>query len=246
LGRTKEAVEAASAAIVAWGPRHADRGDALNVLRHVLNASQDLDAYVKHLDAEATKSGQDSPILRKAVGQVYKSRSEHAKAVTQFQLAAALQPLDKEVHQALMTSYDALGQKDEATRQLVKLIDFDRHELTLYEQLAERFKENEVEAERAATSILEADPNEAENHAALAELREKQNRWDEAIPHWRKAAELRRLEPTNLVQLAEAQIHEKQWDAARQTIEKLQKTDWPARFSDVGPRVQELQGQLPK
>jgi tetratricopeptide (TPR) repeat protein len=212
----------------------------------VLNDAKDLDGYVKHLDTETAKTGQDSPILRKAIGQTYQARSEHAKAVVQFHLALVLQPLDKEVHQALMASYDALGRKEEATRQLVKLIDFDRHDLALYQQLAERFKDNEAEAERAATSILEADPNEAENHAALAELREKQNRWDEAIPHWEQVSQLRRLEPTGLVNLAEAQIHQKQWDAARQTIEKLQRTEWPARFTDVSTQTQQLQEKLPR
>lgn len=246
LGQTKEAVDAASAAIVAWGSNITQRADALNALRQVLGDAKDLDDYVKDLDAEAAKTGQDSPILRKAIGQVYQSRDEHANAITQFKLALDLQPLDKETHQALLACYDALGQRREATLQLVKLIDFDRHDLALYQQLAQRFQDDEAEAERAATSIIEADPNEAENHTALAELRQNQNRWDEAIPHWEQVAKLRRLEPTGLLRLAQAQIHEKQWNAARQSIEKLQRTEWPARFSDVSSQVLVLQQQLPK
>jgi predicted Zn-dependent protease len=246
LGRTKEAVDAASAAIVAWGPRDTDRHNALLALRNVLTDAKDLDQYVEHLDAEAAKSGQDSPILRKAIGQVYQSRGEHAKAIGQLKLAVELQPLDKEAQQELLAAYDAAGQRDEATRQLVKLIDADRHNLALYQQLAERMKDDESEAERAATSIIEADPQEAENHAALAELRQKQDRWDEAIPHWTRVAELRRLEPTGLLRLAEAQLHEKQWNAARESIDKLHKTEWPARFSDVQNQTRRLEEQLPK
>jgi tetratricopeptide (TPR) repeat protein len=246
LAQTKEAVDAASAAIVAWGQRQTERHEALVALRNVLSNAKDLDAYVEHLDAEGAKSGQDSPILRKAIGQVYQSRGEHAKAIKQLQIAVELQPLDKEVQQELMTAYDSLGQREEANRQLVKLIDVDRHNLALYQQLAERMKDDEAEAERAATSIIEADPGEAENHTALAELRQKQDRWDEALPHWEQVAQLRRLEPTGLLRLAEAQIHQKQWDAARQSIDKLHKTEWPARFSDVQNQTRRLQEQLPK
>ena len=107
-------------------------------------------------------------------------------------------------------------------------------------------KDNEAEAERAATSIIESAPNESESHTALAELRQKQNRWAEAIPHWERVAELRRLEPTGLLKLTEAQLHEKQWDEARQSIGKLQKTEWPSRFNNVVEETRRLQEQLPK
>jgi hypothetical protein len=246
LGHTQEAVDAASAAIVCWGPREHHRQYALDKLKHVLNAANDLDAYVQHLDTEAAKSGQDSPILRKAVGQTYQTRNEHAKAISQLQLASELQPHDAEIHQALIACYDATQNAAAASKQLFKLIDLHRHDLALYQQLAERLKDNEAEAERAATSIIESSPNESESHTAMAELRQKQNRWPEAIPHWERVAELRRLEPTGLLKLTEAQLHEQQWDAARKSIEKLQKTDWPSRFSDVTNQTRQLQEQLPK
>ena len=246
LGHTKEAVDAASAAIVCWGPRDDHRGSALGNLKHVLAHAKDLDEFVKHLDAEAAKTGQDSPILRKAVGQTYQSRNEHAKAIAQLQLAAELQPHDQEIHQALIACYDATQNGPAASKQLLKLIDLHRHDLTLYQQLAERLKDNEAEAERAATSIIESSPNEAESHTAMAELRQKQNRWAEAIPHWERVAEFRRLEPTGLLKLTEAQLHEKQWDEARKSIDKLQKTEWPSRFNDVTNQTRQLQEQLPK
>ena len=91
-----------------------------------------------------------------------------------------------------------------------------------------------------------AGATEAENHAALAEYRQKQNRWDEAIQQWSDVAKLRALEPTGLLKLAEAQLHQKQWDTARATIDKLQRTEWPSRFSDVANQTRRLQEQLPK
>ncbi len=246
LGHTCEAVDAASAAIVCWSARHERRRQTLELLKQVLAAGKDLDEYIRHLDAESAKTGQDSPILRKAVGQTYQSRNDHVKAIAQLQLASELQPNDAETHQALIACYDATKNASAATRQLLKLIDLKRHDLTLYQQLADRLKDNEAEAERAATSIIESSPNEAESHAAMAEVRQKQNRWDEAIPHWEQVAQLRRLEPTGLVKLAEAQLHQKQWEAARTSIEKLQKAEWPARFSDVNNQVRLLQERLPK
>ncbi len=246
LGRTKEAVDAASAAIVCWGPRDDHRGPALGNLKHVLAHAKDLDEFVKHLDAESAKTGQDSPILRKAVGQTYQARNEHAKAIAQLQLASELQPHDQEIHQALIACYDATKNGPAASKQLLKLIDLHRHDLALYQQLAERLKDNEAEAERAATSIIEASPNESENHTAMAELRQKQNRWAEAIPHWERVAEFRRLEPTGLLKLTEAQLHEKQWDEARKSIDKLQKSEWPSRFNEVTNQTRRLQEQLPK
>ena len=116
----------------------------------------------------------------------------------------------------------------------------------LFEQLADRLKDNEAETERAATSIIESAPNESENHTAFADLRQKQNRWGEAIPHWEQVAKLRRLERTGLLKLAAAQIHEQRWDDARKSIDELGKTQWPGRFGNVQNETDQLRRQLPK
>jgi Flp pilus assembly protein TadD len=246
LSKTKEAVDAASASIVCWGPNYTQRADAIKKLKDVLAAAKDLDTYVKQLDEETGKSKQDSPVIRKALGQTYQSTGKFDKAVAELQIAVQLQPNDTETHQALIACYDAIGKKHEATLELLALIDLDHHNLALYQQLAERMKDDEAEAERAATSIIEAGPNEAENQAAMAELRQKQGRWREAIDHWREAAELRRLEPTNLIKLIEAELHAKQWQAARESLDKLQKTEWPSRFANVQNDLRRLLNELPK
>ncbi|MBC7965352.1 MAG: tetratricopeptide repeat protein, partial [Fuerstia sp.] len=246
LGHTKEAVTAAMASIVCWDARHEYRTYAMNSLQSTLNASMNLDAFVAELDAEAAQSGQDNPILRKAIGQTYKSRNEHRKAITQFNLALELQPNDKETHQALIVCYDAVEDKAAASSQLIKLIDLQQHDLALYQQLATRMADNPAEAERAATSIIESSPNEAESHAAMAELRQTQNRWSEAIPHWEQVARYRKLEPTGLLKLAEAQIHEKQFSEAKQSLQTLKRTAWPSRFGDVESQIRQLEGNVPK
>ena len=245
LHHTREAVEATISAIVCWDARSRERSATIQSLNGVLNAAQDLDAFVTAQNAAANESGQDNPILRKALGQTYQARGEHAKAIAQFLLTLDLQPNDRETRQALVTSFDASDNPAAATLQLRKLIDLQSHDLTLYKQLADRMKGDPVEAERAATSIIESSPNEAESHTAMAELRQTQNRWLEAIPHWQQVARYRKLEPTGLLKLAEAQIHEKQFVAARKTLATLKRNEWPSHFRDVDSQVRQLEGNLP-
>ncbi len=246
LQHTEAAVTAASAAIVCWDARHEQRKHTLTNLKSILRAASDLDDYVRKLDSEAMKTGQDSPILRKAIGDTYQEKNEHAKAIEQYKIAIELQPNDKATHQALIALYDATQNKAAATDQLLKLIELQRHDLTLYQQLASRLKDNEAEAERAATSIIESAPNESESHAAMAELRQNQNRWSEAIPHWEQVAKLRKLEPTGLLKLAAAQVHEKKWEAAKESLHKLNKTEWHSRFNNVTNEIRQLEQRLPK
>jgi tetratricopeptide (TPR) repeat protein len=245
LGQTRAAVDAASAAIVCWGPTQSERQNSLQMLSSVLAAAMDLDDFVKTLDTDAEKHGTDSAILRKSIGVLFKDRSEHDKAISQLRLALQLEPTDPAIHRALIECYDATDNKQEATSQLLKLIELRRHDLALYQELVDRLSGNEAEAERAATSLVEASPGEAENHAALAELRQKQDRWSEAIPHWVVVAELRKLEPNGLLKLAEAQIHEKDWTGARESIARLHKTEWGPQFPEVRNQTNELEKRIP-
>jgi len=246
LQHTEAAVTAASAAIICWDDRHQQRKNNLITLRSVLRAASDLDDYVRKLDLEAAKTGQDSPILRKAIGDTYLEKIEYAKAISQFRIAIELQPNDKETHQSLIACYDTTQNKAEATDQLLKLIDLQRHDLALFQQLAARLKDNEAEAERAATSIIESAPNESESHAAMAELRQNQNRWSEAIPHWEQVAKLRKFEPTGLLKLAAAQVHEQKWEAAKDSLRNLNKTEWPSQFNNITNEIKQLEQRLPK
>jgi hypothetical protein len=52
------------------------------------------------------------------------------------------------------------------------------------------------------------------------------------------------LEPTGLLKLTAAQIHEKQWDKARESLRKLQMRSWPPRFSDVENQIRKLEEKL--
>jgi predicted Zn-dependent protease len=246
LRKTVEAVDAACGAIVSWGPRQDRRDDVLRVLKSVLRDAPDLDDYVAHLDKQSAEEGVDNPVVRKALGKVYFDKQQYKQAIVQLKLARELQPNDQETHENLVTCYDKLGDKQGAVDQLLESLRLSRRNISLYQDLGRRYDELEqpVSAERARTSIVEALPNESEGHAMLAEIRQQQNRWSDAIGHWRQVAEIRSLEPTGLLKLATAQVHQKQWAAATAACGKLRARTWPERFRDVDRQIRELERKI--
>jgi len=246
LQKIPEAVDAACGAIVSWGPRHDQRAHALSSLESVLRSAPDLEQYVAHLDKQAAGTLEDNPTVRKALGKVYFDKREFVKAIPQLKLACELQPNDTETHQKLVACYDRLDDKEAAINQLLESIRLSRRDIALYKDLTQRYDklERPQDAERARTSLVEALPNESEGHAALAEIRQYQDRWSDAVVHWQQVARIRSLEPTGLLKLAEAQVHEKQWDDAAHSIRKLRSRTWPQRFGDVDGKARELERQI--
>jgi tetratricopeptide (TPR) repeat protein len=244
LGKTAEAVEAAGGAIVAWGPWHSHRAHALETMKQVLTRSPDLDAFAAHFD----KHKQDSAVVRKALGQAYHARGEHVKAIRQLQLAAQQQPNDAEIYSLLVAYRDQMGDREGAIGDLLRAVQLSRRDIKLYQELGKRYDATgqPAEAERAYTSVVEVLPGEAESHALLAEVREQQGRWPEAITHWEQVARLRALEPTGLLKLAAALIHQKEWDRAEETLRRLDTRSWPPRFGDVHSQVRTLEGLIPQ
>jgi tetratricopeptide (TPR) repeat protein len=260
LGQTKAAVDAALAGVVSSSDDHSRQSESRATLDRVLNNAKDLDVFVHAWDEEATKSGQDSPLLRQAIGSVFKKREQFEPAVAQLQLAARLQPNDRETRKTLIECYDSTGQTQHVIDQLLALAAIDPRDPEPYERLmgrlsnaaksdaaanhAEQAGKFTAEAERAATSIVEQAPGEAEAHARLARIRETASRWDEAITQWEQVARLRALEPTGLLGLANAQIQAKRTTAAQETIKKLRATTWPERFKDVAAAIKALEEKL--
>ncbi|MFZ2654490.1 MAG: hypothetical protein WAX69_06200 [Victivallales bacterium] len=242
LGNTAEAVDAAAGAVISWSRSLDNRRNAIGSLVQILSKSKNLDGYVETLDMQVEKTKMDSPIVRKALGKVYAGRGEHEKAVSQFRLAVKIQPNDMETHEALIESLDALKQPEQALTQLLDLGELLPRDISIREKTYERLiaMQQPVMAERAATSMLEAAPTEAESHQALAELRQNQDRWEEAVSHWKRVCEFRELEPTGLLGLAKAQIHLKKFAEAQASVNKILAEKWPDRFGDVHEQAREL------
>jgi tetratricopeptide (TPR) repeat protein len=244
LGRTALAVEAAGGAIVAWGNQYSARLEATGALLQVLTDAKDLGAYVASLDSEAEKSGMDKPIIRKAVGQVYLNRKACKKAVTHLVMARESQPYDAAIHEHLVKAFDCTGQKEEARAALLAWAELTPHRFDLYRQLGDRFGDDAVGAERAYTGMVESMPEEAESHRTLAELREGQERWVEAITQWEQVVRIRSLEPDGYMHLAAALMHEKMWLRAGEVLAELMQTKWPSHFGDVKQKASELLKKL--
>ncbi len=244
LGRTEDAVDAAAGAIVAWGRSHSSRTSAINTLTNILANSKDRDDYAKFLDKEAERTGQDRPIVRKALGKAYYQLNQFENAVDQLRIAVRLQPNDHETHNLLINCYDKQKDSAGAINQLLALAQLDRRNIDVYKSLGERYRGSPTQQERAYTAIVEMKPNESESHTKLAEIRQEQNRWDDAIHHWQQVARIRSLEPSGLLRLAEAQIHEKQWIKARATLTKLDRKTWPPRFGSVEQQTEALRKRI--
>jgi tetratricopeptide (TPR) repeat protein len=244
LQRTADAVDAAAAAIVCWPATHHRRTEALNTLRTVIEQCPDLDAYAATVDAQAKESGQDSPVIRQAIGEVHRRRKQWAAARRQFEAARELQPNNRDVNAALLACYDGLSDQPGAVRQLLAMLAVDRHNLDLLKQLVQRTKSDDTLSERAATQLIETGPNESEYQQALAEHRQTQNRWSDAIAHWERVADLRRTDPTGPLKLSAALIHERQVDRAKQTLRKILARDWPAQFPNAHAEATNLLRQV--
>jgi len=266
LASTTAAVDDACSVAVIWGTAGdglyrrrfgpggmtSEKVHPLDVLKHVLAESPNLDAYVAQLDAIVAKEGTDRPIVRKSLGEVYFERKQYKAAAAQLRLAVELSPGDGAIHARLVECYDALMQSRQAAEQLFASVELARRDVQLWAKLAERLEklEEPVEAERARTSLVEMLPHETEGHTKLAEIRQAQDRWSDAIDHWRHVARLRKLEPAGLVGLAAAQIHLRQRAEADETLRELETTRWDERFrKDLRekelPRLREAWRKLP-
>ena len=248
LGDTWEAVEAASGAILCWSQQKNERERAVVALQGVLGQSPDLDAYVAKLDAQVVRTGLENPTVRRALGKVYLERNELDKAMTQLGLALQTQPNDREALDTIVAACVKLGRQQDAIDRIYQATRSAPREIQRYRDLGDRLKTlgDVVEAERAWTSSVEVLPTEYEGHAMLAELREVQERWDEAIRHWRIAAENRTLEPTGLLKLCAAQVRAKRWGDARDTANRVLPRVWPERFGDVHGQARRMLEQIEK
>jgi tetratricopeptide (TPR) repeat protein len=246
LKKTPEAVEAACAAIVSWGPHFNQRAAALATLHEVLRDSPNLEAFITEIDQKGAETGMDSAIVRKAIGEVLFDKGQFEKATIQLRRASELQPNNAEVNKKLLDCFDRRNDKAGAAAQLLVSVQLSRRDLNLYQELGKRYAEQGQadEAERAFTSIIEMIPTDASSHMMFAGVRETQNRWDDAVHHWEEAVRLRTLEPNPLIGLAKAQIHKGQLEKASETLAKLKTKQWPVRFNQAPKEIGEVEKLL--
>ena len=208
----------------------------------------DLDALVKHFDKQTADTGLVNPVLRKSLGEAYRGRQNYGPAAAQFELALEGQPNDPETFTALIDCYDKQNRKPEAIDRILKALDLSRRDTARYADLGRRYAAagDAASAERAFTSVVEVTRGDSEGQTLLAQIRQGQDRWADAALHWRQVDAVRSLEPEGLLGLANVQLHLKQYDAARETIQKLRAKAWPPHTGDVPAKARELEARLPK
>ncbi|MBL4848304.1 MAG: hypothetical protein JKY65_22525, partial [Planctomycetes bacterium] len=232
LGDVIGAVDASAGAIVAWGGHRIQRQHSMNTLEQVLRKAKDLRGYLKHLDAEVKETGLENPLLRRVIGKVLMERQEPAEAVDQLLLALAARETDEVTHQLLIRCYDSLGDARAAANQYLALARVKGHEPSIYVELGNRLTKvgDTAGAERAYTTLVERQPNEAAAQGALAKVRERQRAYDEAAIHWRQWIRVRSDEPEGYIGLARSLILDGDRASAAKPLQALKTRKWHHRF----------------
>ncbi|MFO0933564.1 MAG: VIT domain-containing protein [Planctomycetota bacterium] len=245
-GETDAAVKAATAAVVAWGNDQRQRGEALDALRAVLAAANDLEAWQGRYDAEVAAAGTDAPVLRKALAAVWTDRGRNDLAVAQLRLARDLDPLDGETHGLLVQALDRLGDAKGALDALFASVRLAPRNLQAYADLAARFDRvgDAVAGERARTNLVEAAPSEPEGHRMLAAIRASAGRLDLAAERWRQVVRVRPDDPTGWLSLADTLTRLGDAAGARKTLEHVLSRTWEERFGDVKQQAAQRLAQL--
>ena len=246
LHRTKEAVDAAGAAIVAWGSSRKQRQKEIGNLDRILIEAKDLDGWTTMFEAEVTSFGLENPILRRALGRVLMRKNRPLDAAGHLRRAMDVEPDNLDLHRLLVQALDAAGRSDEAEVAQIAFARASGRKLAPWQSVFDRRVElgRAAAAERAATELVEMMPLESEGHAALAEIREQAERWEDAAFQWQEVASIRSKEPTGFLRRAKALIRAGKADVAREVIRHLKSTNWPDRFEDVEKQVRKLEDAL--
>jgi tetratricopeptide (TPR) repeat protein len=209
------------------GTQQQQRQEAIGALHRVLGSLPDRSDFLTRWNAKVAATGMDAPLIRKHLGLVALEQGAVREAIGQLELARALQPADASVHEHLLAAFDRLGDEAAAIDALFVALQTSPQDLDLYVQLARRLGKRGDEAgmERAHTSLVEVQPDEAESHRRLAGIREGQDRHADAVVQWRQVVRIRKLEPDGWLDLAQAQIAAGQFDGAAQTIEHVLEFD---------------------
>lgn len=247
LNKTGPALDSIASAILLWGSTFQQRADVLESLRTVMDRAKDPQAVINYLDAETRKNnGKENVLLRRMLAEVLITKQKHGLAVSQLKLVLEFKPDDDAASKLLIQAYDALGQSAEALQAALHRSEYVSRQTATWKELGDRLtKLNQAaQAERAYTSLIEVLPNDADSEMALAQVREGQNRWEEAVGHWKIARDYRSEDPSGLLGLAKAYLHQKQWPHAQATIDQLRKPakPWHQRFDalNVKGKVEEL------
>ncbi|MBL8898275.1 MAG: FecR domain-containing protein [Planctomycetes bacterium] len=248
LGRTSEAIDAAAGALIAYSPRQNEQHEAQQTLRQVLRDAEDLRAVIAAIDAEALRSGQENPILRRALGEVLGEKGDRARAAEQLLLAAELVPEDEELQEICISALDLAGRRADAEARLLDLARSSTSKRERWIALGSRYagRGDAANAERARTSLVEAAPLEAEGYAVLAAERERMMDSAQALAQWTAVAELETLAPRGALGRARALLALGRMDDARAELQALRAKRFGPEHAEVLKELPLLEARLPR
>jgi hypothetical protein len=245
LQRFDEAVDVACAGVVAWGRRLEEQQQALDSVVRVLGAMPDLPAYASRWSARVAQTGQDAPVLRKAIAAVFEQRKLYDQAIEQLGIARDLQPLDEDVHLRLVHAFAAKADARGTAQALAAWLTAFPLRIKGYADLGNRLQQlGDADAERAWTSTVEVLPNDAEGHRLLAEHRRAGRRFADEARHRERVVAIRSDEPDGYLLLAQAQLDAGDRASAEAALQKVASGTWPERFGDVKAQALQRLAQL--
>ncbi len=241
LGDTAKAVDAASGAVVAWGPNQTQRSATLATLTSVLESAKDLNGYIKELERQVEETGLENPTVRKALGKVLMVRKEDAAALRQFEHALEL-TRDAEVWDGIVEIHRRGKRYRKAAEARLRACRARPVEFACWGKAAALFAQaGDVEAaERARTSIVEAAPDEADANEALARLFQEEGRWLDALGRWRQVVRLREQAPAGYLGMAAAAVKAQVWDEAERAVDHILSRVWPQVFQHIVQQALDL------
>ncbi len=139
----------------------------------------------------AVRAGLELPVFHRKMGMILEQLGRHEEAVREFQEARRRAPRDKTTAYLLAETLQQLGRYDEAVEVLESLLTQFPKDLPTHLQLAEIHlaRGDPAAAEEWCRRARQIAPDSPAPLAALAEVRFRQERWDDAVRLAREALE---------------------------------------------------------
>lgn len=187
-------------------------------------------AFEKYLELNPQMPGEVPAML----GAGYFELKQYDKAIASFNRALEITPQDESILEKLAQSYQESGDFENAEIAYTKLTQINPDNAKYFFSLMIRMYDTNGMPDKAAAvaeRMIELDPNNADAYYNLGYMYVKQEKWQEAIPHFEKAIEVRPDFDYAFMNLGYCYNQLKQYSKAVEAYKKL--TEMMADNSDA-------------
>lgn len=235
VGNLQKAAEVACDGIEALQDNPDDCDDLREILESLLYKSDELEDFASLCHVKYVAAGRENLFIRKVLVWVLLNldRIEAARPHMEALKQAGL--YDAELHDCLIQAYLRTGNREAAGKLVLLPPHRNVRDLDFYKKQGDvhALADEHGQAERAYTTMVEFSARESEGHERLARIREGQERYEDALQHWRRVREIRPREPGGILGEANCLILLKQTGEARTLLEKIVSRPWHPRFEDT-------------